>query len=150
MSDVSLRLCGHPTVERTGGEAAVALPAKAMGLIAYLALESGPHSREELTTLLWGEFPEEKANASLRHALSELRATFNGDLKIDRSTVELDPAVPCDVTAFVRLAGRDPEGALRTEIPRFLSGLNLKNCPGWEEWLETTRASLFGKYVVAL
>ena len=47
-------------------------------LLAYVALEPGAHSRDELTALLWGEYPEEKAKASLRQALTHLREAVPG------------------------------------------------------------------------
>ena len=57
-------------------DGAGALPAKSLALLAFLALEAGPRSREELTALLWGESPDEKASASLRQALSHLRSNL--------------------------------------------------------------------------
>jgi hypothetical protein len=48
------------------------------GLLAYLALEPGAHSRDELTALLWGEYPEEKAKASLRQRLRTFARQFRG------------------------------------------------------------------------
>src|SRR5436190_24288720 len=50
---------------------------KAASLLAYLALTAGrrqqPHSREELTELLWPEHDTEAARNSLRVALHALR-----------------------------------------------------------------------------
>ena len=65
MPSLNLRLCGSVSVS---GEGVVAggLGDKALGLLAFLALEPGAHSREKLTALLWGDFPDDKAKASLR------------------------------------------------------------------------------------
>src|SRR5689334_21991947 len=106
MPELSLTLCGRPSVKETGRD--IALPAKSLALLAFLALEPGQHSREELTTLLWGESPEDKAGASFRQALSTLRATFGDLLRIDRTAVELDPAVRSDVSTFLDLSTTDP------------------------------------------
>ncbi|HKP30792.1 MAG TPA: AAA family ATPase [Gemmatimonadales bacterium] len=117
-----------------------------MALLAFLTLETGPRAREELTALLWGESPEEKAGASLRQALSHLRTTFGDRLRIDRTTVELDAGVASDVGLFERTVAREPESALTIDIPRFLGNLHLKNSPAFDEWLEATRRRLMRKY----
>jgi hypothetical protein len=67
MPEIALRFCSHPSIQN-GSEDGGVLPAKSLALLAFLALEPGPRSREELTALLWGESPEEKASASLRQA----------------------------------------------------------------------------------
>jgi DNA-binding SARP family transcriptional activator len=145
MPEISLRFCGHPSMQN-GSEDGGVLPAKSLALLAFLALEPGPRSREDLTALLWGESPEEKASASLRQALSHLRTTFGDRLRIDRTTVELDPGVASDVALFERTVARDPETALAIDIPHFLSGLHLKNSPAFDEWLEATQGRLMRKY----
>jgi hypothetical protein len=61
MPSVSLTLCGRVGV--AGNGAADAIGAKSLALLAYVALEPGPHTRDELTALL-GWYPEEKARAS--------------------------------------------------------------------------------------
>jgi DNA-binding SARP family transcriptional activator len=120
-----------------------------LALLAFLALEPGPHSREELTALLWGESPEEKASASFRQALSQLRASVGDQLRIDRVTVELDPAVRSDVGRFLRAAPED-ETALAIDIPNFLAGFHLKHCPAFDDWLDTTRQKLSARYRKAI
>ena len=72
MPSLSLTLCGSVGVAGHG-VAAGAIGAKSLALLAYVALEPGAHTRDELTAMLWGEYPEEKAKASLRQALTHLR-----------------------------------------------------------------------------
>ena len=70
MTALSLTLCGRISVTGDGVlPSATGLSAKSLALLAYLALEPGPHSREERSALLWGEYPDVKAKASLRQAL---------------------------------------------------------------------------------
>ncbi|HEY3011263.1 MAG TPA: hypothetical protein VGJ36_00855, partial [Gemmatimonadales bacterium] len=70
MADVVLTLLGPPSVSLAGkGGSTPQLSAKALALLAYLALEPGPHSREELAGLLWGESSDAEARASLRQAV---------------------------------------------------------------------------------
>lgn len=70
---------------------------KARALVAYLALEANrPIARTQLSTLLWGDYPDEQARKSLRNVLANLRqlltpagATESRHLTIDRQTVQL-------------------------------------------------------------
>ena len=43
-------------------------------LLAFLALTSRPHSRDELTALLGGDLPDASARKVLRNALADLNA----------------------------------------------------------------------------
>jgi DNA-binding SARP family transcriptional activator len=83
-----LRLLGPPCIS-TGGDGGtpVRLGAKELSLLAYLVLEPGPHTREELATLLWGESSDADARASLRQALKHLRETVGPLLAIERNSV---------------------------------------------------------------
>ena len=108
MPSLSLTLCGSVGVAGIGIPAN-AISAKSLALLAYVALEPGVHSRDELTALLWGDYPEEKAKASLRQALTHLREQVPGALRVDRTTVSLAAGeVECDVTMFLRLARESP------------------------------------------
>ena len=146
-----LRLCSDVAL-RTADGAPIEPPlgAKTLGLLAFLALEPGAHRRERLTALLWGEFPEEKARASLRQALTHLRDALGDALRIDRATVELASQLTCDVTEFLRLGSSDPAAALAIEIPRFLEGLPVRNCQAFDEWAEEKRRDLSTRYAALL
>ena len=142
-----LRLCGDVALcTPDGTPVAPALGAKTLGLLAFLALESGPHRREELTALLWGDSPEEKARASLRQALTHLRDALGDDIRIDRATVELAGALECDAKEFLRLAAVDRASALTIDAPRFLAGLTVRNCQAFEEWADEKRRALVTQY----
>ncbi len=85
-----LTLLGPPSVTFTDGGTIVPQPgAKVLALLTYLVLESGPHSREELAGLLWGESSEDEARASLRQALKHLRDAFGEIVRSDRAVIEL-------------------------------------------------------------
>src|SRR5712691_9059323 len=65
---LSLRLDGRPLELRTR---------KAAAVLGYLALsETKRESRERLVGLLWSRSDEEKARASLRQVVRELRSAF--------------------------------------------------------------------------
>ena len=57
---------------------------KVLALLTYLVLEPGPHTREELAGLLWGESPEPEARASLRQAIKHLRDALGDIVRSDR------------------------------------------------------------------
>ena len=77
MPGLSLTLCGRVSVSGDVVQPATSsLSAKCLALLAYIALEPGPRSRDELSALRWGEYHEDKAKASLRQALVHLREAF--------------------------------------------------------------------------
>ena len=151
MPSLVLRLCGD-VVLCSADRVPVAPPlgAKTLGLIAYLALEPGPHRRDELTALLWGDSPEEKARASLRQALTHLRDALGDALRVDRATVELTGQLGCDAAEFLRLASVDSAAALAIDVPRFLSGLTVRNCQAFQEWADEKRIELTTRYASLL
>jgi DNA-binding SARP family transcriptional activator len=121
-----------------------------MALLAFLALEPGPHAREELATLFWGHATDSAARASLRQALRAMRTAVGDQLEADRRSVRLRPGVACDVAEFRRQADDDPPAALRHNVPQFLSGITLRDAPAFEEWADGLRATLLRQYVKAL
>src|SRR6476659_8529488 len=148
---LALRLCGDVALQPLDGSTIDPAPgAKSLALLAFLALEPGVHRREEVTALLWGEFPEERARASLRQALTHLRDAMGETLRVDRATVELVGPLSCDVTEFLRLAPSDPAAALAIDIPRFLESLTVRGSEAFEEWADAKRAELLGRYVALL
>jgi DNA-binding SARP family transcriptional activator len=151
VSAASLTLIGSPSVSAPDGERSTPQPgAKALALLAYLTLEPGPHSREELADLLWGESPETEARASLRQALKQLRDSLGDLVQSDRQTVRLAGTVRCDVTEFLRLAESEPDTAAATDIPRFLAGFSIRHAPRFDEWLAETRSALLRRYAAVL
>jgi DNA-binding SARP family transcriptional activator len=123
---------------------------KVLALLTYLVLEPGPHSREELAGLLWGESPEPEARASLRQALKHLRDALGDVARSDRTVVELTRPVDCDVRDFRQFVLQEPQRALATDIPRFLTGFSIRHAPQFDEWVSATRRELLQQYENAL
>lgn len=151
MSSFTLRLLGPPCLfaEDAGG-APVPLGSKQLALLAYLVLEPGVHTRDELATLLWGESPGSDARASLRQALKHLRDALGPALEAGRTSVRLAAPVDCDVLAFRRAAAEDRATAAQFDITHVLTGLCARHAPSFDEWVERTRAELVREYVDAL
>ena len=151
MASVSLRLLGPPSVRLTDGKQHTPQPgAKELALLAYLALEPGAHTREELAGLLWGESSETEARASLRQALKHLRTTLGEIIQTGRSVVAFGASIECDVCDFKRLVVQEPSCALSADIPRFLAGFSVRHAPQFDEWVATTRRQLLHMYQNAL
>lgn len=150
MSGIVLALLGTPSVTFPDGTGAPHLGAKVLALLTYLVLEPGPHSREELAGLLWGESPESEARASLRQALKHLRDSLGEILQSDRASLRLAVPVECEVRDFRNSVAREPTRALTTDVPRFLAGFSVRHAPQFEEWVASLRRELHQLYEHAL
>jgi DNA-binding SARP family transcriptional activator/TolB-like protein len=121
---------------------------KARAVLACLALApSGEETRERLVGLLWSESPEEKARASLRQVVHELRETLPaGALRPERLGLLLDRAafeIDVDQVGATLLAG-GVHPILR-EMPRPLEALldGLEDLdPAFRVWLLARRQTL--------
>ena len=145
-----LQLCGIVRLETDHPELASLSSAKALALLAYLSLEPGAHSRDELSSFLWGESTSDKARASLRQSIKMLRSLLGDHLEVDRATVALRNTVSTDVADFLAKAERGDEAAIDIDVPRFLDGLAIREAPPFEEWAERTGQSLRLQYRRAL
>src|SRR6266540_5867025 len=147
MAGLTLSLLGAPSLRLSPGTSSRGLgTSKGLALLAYLALEAGPHTREELAALLWGDSPETAARASLRQTLKRLRTLVADALHVDRETVELRGAVQCDVEAFLQAAEHEPERAADYPVDRFFSGVSLRHAPAFEDWRMRKRQALMQRW----
>jgi DNA-binding SARP family transcriptional activator len=121
-----------------------------VALLAFLALEPGDHSRDEIVALLWGDYPEEKARASLRQALTHLRDVVGDAIHSDRTTIRLIDAPDSDVRRFMAWADVSPREAAEVDIPHFLAGLQIKHSSGFDEWADEKRLTLMRRYTKVL
>ncbi len=107
---------GAPSLSRDGRDVRMT-NRKAVALLAYLAnTTQGTESRQRLAGLLWSESSEEKARASLRQTVADLRAAFEPTqdqvFSADRTAIRLIPgAIVADVArlkAQLRAGSVDP------------------------------------------
>jgi DNA-binding SARP family transcriptional activator len=151
VAGLTLALLGPPSVSLGDGEtSAPTLGAKDLALLTYLVLEPGPHTREELAGLLWGESSEAEARASLRQSLQHIRGRLGAVLRGDRAVVQIDVPVNCDVRDFRSSVGQEPRLALTIDVTRFLNGFSVRHAPQYEDWVAETRRALLRQYQQAL
>ncbi len=161
MSELSLSLLGPVRVELSGVPLGVDTR-KAIALLAYLAVTRQPHARDALAALLWPEYDQTHARATLRRTLSALGKALEGTvLAVTRETIGLDasarllldvdefrahldqcqthehpPAQVCDA-CLQRLA-------TATALYRddFMAGFSLRDSPAFDEWQFFEREAL--------
>jgi predicted ATPase/DNA-binding SARP family transcriptional activator len=116
---------------------------KAIGLLAYLAVEAKAHSREMLAALLWPDYPRENAFSYLRRTLWELNQMLGKEwLETDRESVALArlPGLSLDSEAFQHLLAASPtqvnplSEAVHLYRGDFLEGLVIADTAPYEEW----------------
>ena len=139
---LTLRFNGHLVELRTQ---------KASAVLSYLALSETKHeSRERLVGLLWSRSDEEKARASLRQAVRELRSAFEdagySGFVAERLSVHLDAEkLEVDVEDIIRGAesGRVHPSLLNTPNlgERILEGLDDLD-PSFRIWILAKRQTI--------
>lgn len=167
MAYYRLYLFGAPRLEKTG-KAIPIQRRKTMALLAYLVCTGKAHTREALATLFWPEHDQASALANLRRDLSRLRSILGEDvLQTERLLVGVsqEGLIWVDTLAFRQLVKpehihaqadscseclvRLEQGAALYREP-FMSGFNLSDCPGFDEWQFFTSEELRQALVTAL
>ena len=145
---------------------------KALALLVYLALQTGKHTREALSSLLWPDYEQKKAFAYLRRTIWEAHNLLDKSwLKVDRKTVCFSPDadIKLDVadfrshleTAAHHHLDHPPSGDCPECIAHlhtaallyrgdFLSGFYLRDSPNFEDWKFFQNEALRRDYAFAL
>ena len=143
MTHLELRIIGYPEL-RAAGNTLKLHSAKTLALLAFVALESErPHSRARLAELLWGGSPEALARKSLRQALYSLRRALGdlgaGCLEVQPSVVYFRPSPALWIDALSLFQPATDLDSLRRAVSLcrgpLLDGLQVNDCPAFEEWL---------------
>lgn len=132
---------------------------KARALLGYLLLtESGEETRERLVGLLWSETGEERARASLRQVVHELRESLDAagcaGLRAGRLNIAFDMAAAMpDAREVLRAAERGVAHPLLFGTQRLsealMQGLDDLD-PAFRSWLLVTRQSYHDRLMRAL
>ena len=129
---------------------------KSLALLAYLAVDPGPHSRERLADMLWPDTDVVDARASLRTALNYVRQALGTQndrvLVATRDTLGVLPgSIRLDVDALTeagRLLRQSADARLRHQVEAaakryrgpFLVDMLLPDAPDFESWIDSQRA----------
>lgn len=114
-------------------------------LLAYLAMEPGPVSRDRLLAMFWPESTDERARNALNQALHFLRRSLGDEVIVTSGNgVALVPeSIRCDAVAFEaacqRGAWEEAGGLYRGD---FLDGFHISDAPDFERWTEAERLRL--------
>jgi DNA-binding SARP family transcriptional activator/TolB-like protein len=132
---------------------------KAGAVLSYLALTEAKHeSRERLVGLLWSRSDEEKARASLRQVVRELRAAFEdagyGGFVAGRLSIQLDPEqVEVEVESILREAESGGVHSLLLNTPRLderiLEGMDDLD-PSFRVWVLAKRQTIHDRLMRSL
>lgn len=132
---------------------------KASAVLSYLALSETKHeSRERLVGLLWSRSDEEKARASLRQAVRELRSAFEdagySGFVAGRLSIHLNAEkVEVDVESIVRMAEGGSVHPLLLNTPQFderiLEGLDDLD-PSFRIWVLAKRQTIHDRLMRSL
>jgi DNA-binding SARP family transcriptional activator len=110
-----------------------ALPMQAQRVLVLLALRWPRLTRATLAGTLWGDIPEQRAQANLRNAVWRIRLTSDRVLRCTRTAVGLNTALPLDLHEAQQTAQIMLNGGL-AELDEQMLGQDL--LPSWdEEWL---------------
>jgi DNA-binding SARP family transcriptional activator len=139
--DLEISLLGPPRVRRAG-QPVTFDTRKATALLAHLALEERPRSRESLCALLWPGRDPEHARGALRRTLSALRKSVGEewiDAAGDSVALRAGDGLAVDVQRFRALAGSEAsleELAAAVELSRgeLLEGFALRDSPEFDAW----------------
>ena len=118
---------------------------KALAVLFYLALARphGLHRRDTLSALFWPESDSERARASLRKAIFELRAGLGDEALriVGDEEVGLDSlVVRCDAAVLERaIELGDDDAALELYRGELLPGFFVREAPEFEAWLARER-----------
>jgi DNA-binding SARP family transcriptional activator/TolB-like protein len=147
---LAVSLVGRPSI-MFGGRPVELRTQKARAVLSYLALTDAKHeSRERLVGLLWSRSDEEKARASLRQVVRELRTAFDEagyvGFSAGRLSIHLDVAkVEVDVESIIRRAEGGSVHPLLLNTPdlseRILEGMDDLD-PSFRIWVLAKRQTI--------
>jgi DNA-binding SARP family transcriptional activator/tetratricopeptide (TPR) repeat protein len=125
-----------------------------LAVLAVLALERRPLSRDTLVEMFWGEQEESRARHSLSDALSHLRRVLGRDaIAIGGVDVLLADrgAVVVDALEFAEAArAGHHERAVELYTGPFLEGVYVEGSASFEHWVDRQRRALHSIYLDSL
>jgi TolB-like protein/DNA-binding SARP family transcriptional activator/Flp pilus assembly protein TadD len=129
---------------------------KRVALLAYLALAAprGPQQRDILLALFWPQHDSEHARNSLSQSIHVLRRSLGSNMLVSRNgdALGLERAnLWCDAIEFEKaLEAGNVAAAVELYHADLLEGLHIPDAGEFDQWLETERTRLAGRYAKAL
>src|SRR5688572_23365534 len=120
-----------------------------LALLALLAVNARPISRDRLVAFLWPERDGEHARNLLKTAVHELRKLLSENaIPSTGDQLSIDPTIlHCDVSEFEAAVGaKDLEKAAALYGGPFLDGFFMKEAQEFEHWADAERVRLEGIY----
>ena len=121
-----------------------------LALLAVLAVEARPLSRDLLVGMFWGDQDERRARHSLSDALSHLRRVLGRDaISVGRSEVALAPATPLvvDAVEIARAAAAgDHARVVALHAGPFLDDVHVDGSSTFAHWADRHRARLAARF----
>jgi DNA-binding SARP family transcriptional activator/TolB-like protein len=155
---LSVSLVGRPSIMFAGRPVELRTQ-KASAVLSYLALTEAKHeSRERLVGMLWSRSDEEKARASLRQVVRELRSAFEdagyGGFSAGRLSIHLNAEkVEVDVENIIRQAESGSVHPLLLNTPdlgeRILEGMDDLD-PSFRIWVLAKRQTISDRLMRSL
>jgi DNA-binding SARP family transcriptional activator len=141
MAQLTIRLLGHPSLERDGAPAPPPRGKKVWALLAYLNRAEAPVSRERLASLLFADADDPLG--TLRWNLAELRRMLGikDILRGEPIELQLPTGTQVDLESVIHGTWRQAM-SVPTIGDAFLEGLSFPTCPAFETWLLTERRHL--------
>ncbi|HEX9118696.1 MAG TPA: BTAD domain-containing putative transcriptional regulator, partial [Anaerolineae bacterium] len=151
---VELCFLGVPQI-RKDGQTVEIKSAKAIALLAYLAVTDRPQPRERIMALLWGESAEEAARKNLRNTLWTIRRELGDELVASGDDrLGLARSTWTDVRSFAEAASQVSSDGLATVMGLYrgplLDGVKLVEAPDFEVWTTTERERFTQLYLRGL
>ncbi|MFA7241306.1 MAG: BTAD domain-containing putative transcriptional regulator [Sulfuricellaceae bacterium] len=141
--NLEINLLGHAEIRLNGLSIQEKFQNKVLALLAYLATERRPHTREHLIGLFWPEVEPESARTNLRVALYRLRQSLGDEryLQKSREALFLAPdGCRVDVAEFMspltpEISREQLESRIALYRGPFFDGADFENCPDFMDWL---------------
>ncbi|MCC7209959.1 MAG: hypothetical protein IT323_21835 [Anaerolineae bacterium] len=157
MSILRIVLLGPPRLEFDGTVIELGRR-KALALLAYLAVNEWPCSREVLAAMLWPDLDDRRARTGLRQAIATLNETpIVAWLEADHDMLSLrrDDRLWIDVARFNRLLAAPPTQESLGEAvalfrDNFMAGFTLRDSAEFDNWQSVQTQVLQQKLITAL
>ncbi|RMG70026.1 MAG: hypothetical protein D6711_18380, partial [Chloroflexi bacterium] len=141
MPELKFYLLGSPRIEYQG-ELIKLERRKALALLAYLAVTGKPCNRDYMATLLWSEYNEKSARASLRRILTVIKKTpIDAYLGVDRQNIWLKHSddLWIDIQQLQDIQDdildvESLEAIINLYQSGFMSGFSLKDSLTFDSW----------------